>query len=143
MFVTIVSLLFIQPALAVTEKAILGTWVNAEGDGIIEITQQQEMFIGTITGSTSPDSHARRDINNPDPDLRDRPLQGVEIIQGITYKKENLWAGGLIYDPNNGKTYNCKLSLNEDGTLSIRGYAGLPLFGRTEVWTRADNSIVH
>ena len=63
-------------------------------------------------------------------------MQGLTILEGFSYQEENLWSGGTIYDPNSGKTYKCKLSLNDDGTLKVRGYVGVSLFGRTEVWKR-------
>lgn len=41
-----------------------------------------------------------------------------------------------MYDPNNCKTYKCKMELPEPDMLTIRGYLGVPVFGRTELWTR-------
>jgi uncharacterized protein (DUF2147 family) len=46
------------------------------------------------------------------------------------------WRDGSLYDPESGNTYSGKLSLNPDGTLSLRGYLGISLLGRTEHWTR-------
>ena len=46
------------------------------------------------------------------------------------------WTGGRIYDPQNGKDYKCYLKLKDPHTLSLRGYIGFSLLGRTEVWTR-------
>jgi len=43
---------------------------------------------------------------------------------------------GTIYDPENGKTYDCKMSF-KGSTLAVRGYIGFSLFGRTEIWERA------
>jgi len=125
-----------QFAHAVSEDMILGTWINSAGDGIIEITLSQNEFTGIIINSADDKREDRKDINNPESKLRNRPLLGVTIISGLSYAQDNLWSGGTIYDPNNGKTYNCKLSLNNDGSLNVRGYAGISLFGRTELWKR-------
>jgi len=46
------------------------------------------------------------------------------------------WSGGTIYDPNNGKTYSCKLKLTGPDTLKVRGYIGISLIGRSETWKR-------
>ena len=46
----------------------------------------------------------------------------------VTYKD------GTIYDPKSGKTYSCKMTI-DGNKLKIRGYIGISLFGRTEVWT--------
>jgi len=43
---------------------------------------------------------------------------------------------GWIYDPDVGKQYKAKMTMTGPDTLEIRGYIGVPLLGRTEVWTR-------
>ncbi len=121
---------------AITEADILGTWVNQAGDGLIEISLQQEKYSGTIMGGT--DEEDRKDVNNPDPALRDRSLSGVKILGDLSYRENNMWAGGWIYDPNNGKTYKCKMKLTDSKTLEIRGYVGISAFGRTEIWKKKD-----
>jgi uncharacterized protein (DUF2147 family) len=130
-----ISLIMMQSVFA-NEQAIIGNWINAEGDGIIEITLAKTKYVGTIIGTPDPIHNGRKDIKNPDQKLRDRLLEGLTILKGFSYQEENLWSGGTIYDPNTGKTYKCKLSLNDDGTLKVRGYVGISLFGRTEVWKR-------
>ncbi|MFT5396232.1 MAG: hypothetical protein ACI85N_001429 [Gammaproteobacteria bacterium] len=133
----IISLIMMQPVFA-NEHAIIGSWINAKGDGIIEITLAQTKYIGTIIGTPDPIHNGRKDSKNPDQKLRDRLLEGLTILEGFSYQEENLWSGGTIYDPNSGKTYKCKLSLNDDGRLKVRGYIGVSLFGRTEVWKRQE-----
>ncbi len=136
LMIMIFSLVSFSTAYAIEEEEILGTWINAAGDGQVEISKQGEKYIGTVLGSTDPDSPDRKDINNPDPDLRDRSLQGMQILGDLTFRGDNKWAGGWIYDPNNGKTYKCKMSLKDNNTLKLRGYVGVSVFGRTEEWTR-------
>jgi uncharacterized protein (DUF2147 family) len=51
---------------------------------------------------------------------------------------DGAWSGGFIYDPNSGKTYRCKLKLKDRNTLKLRGYIGISLLGRTDVWTRQE-----
>ena len=46
------------------------------------------------------------------------------------------WSGGRILDPEDGNTYKCKIALNKDGTLKLRGYIGIPALGRTQTWHR-------
>jgi len=132
----IINLLIFQYAYAIDAGEIIGNWVNAKGDGIIAISIAQSEYAGTIIGTPDPKNNGRKDTNNPDPKLQGRLLEGAKILSGFSYTEDNLWSGGTIYDPNNGKTYKCKLSLNEDGTLNVRGYVGVSLFGRTEIWKR-------
>lgn len=76
------------------------------------------------------------DIHNPDPALRSRPLCGMTIMSGFHANGSDRWEGGSLYDPESGNTYGGRISLNADGALSLRGYVGIPLFGRSEEWTR-------
>ena len=49
------------------------------------------------------------------------------------------WSGGEILDPKNGKTYRATMKLAEDGKkLIVRGYIGMPMFGRSQTWVRRD-----
>ena len=82
---------------------------------------------------------------NPEPncnlcadDRKDQPKIGMEIIRGgkQTEGKE-VWEGGKILDPENGKEYSLRLTPIEGGRkLEVRGFIGVPLLGRTQVWNR-------
>ncbi len=135
----ILTLVFsIFPLLATANQAqdIEGVWLNAKGDGYIELIINDKVLTGTIIGSPLPEDANRKDENNPDPALRERLLEGTTILKDFTYAGDKLWKGGTIYDPNNGKTYDCKITFIDDQTIEVRGYVGISLFGRTEVWTR-------
>lgn len=71
---------------------------------------------------------------------KNQPIQGMTIISGA--KKESgdeHWAGGNILDPNNGKTYKLRLTLKDGGkALDVRGFMGMPMFGRTQTWIRVE-----
>ncbi len=118
------------------DNAILGVWINAKQDGLIRIVKNKNKFDGVIVGGVKPEDVNRVDINNPDPKLRSQLLLGKVMLSGFVFEGDKKWSGGEIYDPNNGKTYQCKLELIDQKNLSVRGYIGFPLFGRTEVWTR-------
>ncbi len=118
------------------DNAVLGIWLNAKQDGFIKIYKNNNKFDGVIVGGPNPEDASRVDINNPDPNLRSQLLLGKVMLHGFIYESDNKWTRGQIYDPNNGKTYRCELELIDQQNLSVRGYIGFPLFGRTEVWTR-------
>ena len=66
---------------------------------------------------------------------RQNPIIGLNLVSDFKFEGDDRWDSGRIYDPESGKTYACKLRLERDA-LKVRGYVGLSLFGRTEVWQR-------
>ena len=79
------------------------------------------------------------DTNNPDPALQSRPIMGLELMKNFKFVGKGAWKKGTIYDPDNGKTYKCKLRLGDDGVLNVRGYIGISMIGRTSHWTRVES----
>ena len=73
----------------------------------------------------------RRDDNNPEESLRQRTLVGIDMFSDYQYQGGQ-WQGS-IYDPESGNTYQSKMKLKK-GNLEIRGYIGMPMFGRTAVF---------
>ena len=121
-----------------TAVPIEGVWLSADRTGWIRIEMGPNGPIGIIEGSPDPEQRKKSDKDelNPDPELRDRLLLGLTIMDGFTFAGDGKWKSGRIYDPNSGKTYKCKLTLVDANTLELRGYIGISLLGRTETWTR-------
>ncbi len=67
--------------------------------------------------------------------LKNKPIVGMQILSGLK-KDGKEWNGGKIIDPNNGKEYKAKMSLNGSDKLDVRGYIGISLVGRTQTWQR-------
>jgi uncharacterized protein (DUF2147 family) len=120
------------------ETDVAGRWLSGDGEGWIEIQIVDGSLIGVIAGSRTAQAGdpPRYDDLNPDPQLRDRPLDGMTIMSGLTYEGDSHWSGGTIYDPNSGKTYKCTLTQVDANTVKLRGYIGISLFGRSDTWTR-------
>ena len=69
---------------------------------------------------------------------KDQPIIGMTILTGMKPDRGE-YDGGQILDPGNGKIYKSKMSLANDGkALDVRGYIGVPLFGRTQTWLREE-----
>ncbi len=121
---------------------ILGTWFNTTKSGKIEIVQQGDNFFGKIVWLKEPldakTGKAKLDENNPEQLKRSAPIIGLQILNNFEYDGEGKYSGGSIYDPENGKTYKCKMTLVDKDKLDVRGYIGFPALGRTENWTRAN-----
>jgi uncharacterized protein (DUF2147 family) len=72
-------------------------------------------------------------------DKKDKPVVGMVIMWGLKDKTGGAYEGGNILDPDNGKTYRCKMKLSEDGKkLAVRGFIGVSLLGRTQTWLKAE-----
>ena len=125
---------------------IVGVWLNQEKDANIEIYTCGEHYCGKIVWLKEPNylpdskdgvpGTPKLDHNNPDPDLRNVRVLGLQILHGFTYVGKNRWKKGKIYDPKNGKTYSAKIKLVSPNELDLRGYIGISLIGRTATWTR-------
>lgn len=112
--------------------AIIGTYWSPEKDGKIEIYKKGEKYFGKISWGKEP----KKDVENPDPALRNRDVIGMTFLKDFVYDGKGTWEDGTIYDPKSGKTYDSKITLDADGNLNVRGYIGISLFGRTETFVR-------
>ena len=98
---------------------------------------------GTLTGKVEKIADpARQDASCGDCEgtRKDQPVLGMTIIEGVRAgSSADLWDGGTILDPNNGKVYKVRMTLKDGGrTLDVRGYVGMPLLGRTQTWQRVE-----
>jgi uncharacterized protein (DUF2147 family) len=62
-----------------------------------------------------------------------KSLVGMDILWGLK-KTGSAWEGGEILDPKKGKVYDCKIELDGKDKLKVRGFIGVAMFGRTQVW---------
>jgi uncharacterized protein (DUF2147 family) len=117
---------------------IEGTWFNDIKDAKIQIYKSNDgKFYGKIIWLKEPvkNGKPKLDDKNRNEKLQKQPIVGLVILKGFE-KDGDTYEDGTIYDPENGKTYDCKITY-KGKTLSIRGYVGISMFGRTTVWERA------
>lgn len=127
-------------ALADDPQAVVGFW--ATEDSILEVARSGDslsMRVVALENPTylegephGPPGAVRVDVNNPDEALRNRPIQGLELLDEYAFEKKR-W-GGKIYDPQSGKLYSSTMWV-EDGELQMRGYIGVSFLGRTQTFT--------
>lgn len=140
MQVLLLSALFIFTNLFQVEvnpgDEILGTWVNEEQTTHIEIYKEDGRYFGKIVWiprTTDENGNPITDRNNPDDELRERPLVGIDILKNFEYKKGE-WKGGTIYSPKNGKSASPTLEITSDDELKIKIKRGI--VRRSITWTR-------
>lgn len=115
-----------------------GVWFNDKKDAKIQIYKAKDgKFYGKILWLKEPMKNGKLkvDENNPKEQMQQQPLVGLVILKGFE-KDGDTYDDGTIYDPENGKTYDCIMTL-KGKTVSIRGYIGISWIGRTTVWERA------
>jgi len=137
-FFTFALLFLIFAGMAAQENQVADKWFNEDETAHIRIFKATNgKFYGKIEWLKNEPE--RLDVNNPDENKQKEPLLGLMILQGFSYEAEkNQWNKGTIYDPDNGKTYDCYMWFDEDpDVLSIKGYVlGMKFIGRETKWKR-------
>jgi uncharacterized protein (DUF2147 family) len=123
--------------------SLIGTWqtiddLSGQPKAMIKIEESRDhTFSGRIIKIFSQDQAQL--CKFCEGNKKNKPLLGLIIMDHLKKSKENshAWTGGKILDPQNGKTYQCHVLLLENGKrLTVRGYIGVPLFGRSQTWIR-------
>lgn len=124
---------------------ILGLWKTADDESKLEFIKCGDKVCVKIAWLKEPNytdskegpvGTPKVDCNNPDDALKKRPMIGLQIMEGFTAVGDDRWEDGIIYNPDNGKTYRGKLHLISPDRLELRGYMGISLFGRNYILTR-------
>lgn len=138
----LVGLLFASTTVMAQDEGdrLVGVWEPSNGKARVKIDKIGSKYFGRIVWLKEPNDpdtgEPKTDKNNPDPTLRDAPLRGYRMLKDFVYDGDDEWSGGTIYDPENGNTYDCVITMTDENTLDIRGYIGISAFGRTDVWKR-------
>lgn len=133
------TLLVATPVGAPQSPTPVGVWLHDNRRIEIEIAPCGDRLCGKLVWFRRPNDAQGLplvDFKNADPALRTRPLLGLTILQGLRRTGDNTWEDGNVYDPDDGENYTASMSINADGTLRLRAYVLLPLFGKTLIWTR-------
>lgn len=108
----------------------------------MRIVQTPAGFEGKVVGilplpSDDPDNPGRLCKLCTD-ERKDKPILGMISLRGLR-PDGDVFAGGETLDPDNGKTYRCKLMVRDGGNrLDVRGFIGMALIGRTQSWVREE-----
>lgn len=133
---TIVVLFIFQVSFSQT---IFGKWktvddITGKENGIVEIYEKGGKIFGRIIEIFDSD-HRFRKCDKCEGEDKNKPYLGLVIIKGLS-KAGNIYENGKILDPKIGKLYHCKIALEGKEKLIVRGYIGIPLFGRSQTWYR-------
>jgi uncharacterized protein (DUF2147 family) len=135
---SIICLLFTASFVYCQADKIVGIWVPAKGTSQVRIFKATN---GKYYGKVEwlKEDKDKLDVNNPDKSKQNAKVWGLTILKDFTYNPDkSRWEGGTVYDPDNGKTYDCLLWFNGDeNKMTLKGYVlGMKFIGRAEDWVR-------
>ena len=122
-----------------SSDALLGLWLTGSGKAGVTIYKENGKYYGKISWLKTPldeSGKAKVDKNNPDATKKTNPLMGLNLLKDFVFDGETKWEKGTIYDPDNGKTYSCKITMIDESKLDVRGFVGISMLGRTQTWIR-------
>jgi uncharacterized protein (DUF2147 family) len=138
------AVLLLPLALAAQGTSPVGRWETIDDEtgerkSIVAIWEENGRLFGRI------ESLFRQPDEDPNPlcdqcsgERKDQPIIGMTILWDLR-KSGDEYSGGHILDPNNGRTYRCRIAVEDDGAkLKVRGFIGLSLLGRTQYWYRVE-----
>ncbi len=142
---SLISLLVAGASLAAAADPMspVGAWTTIDDEtkkpkSVVRITEKDGVISGAIEKILDPAKQDSRCEECADDDPRKgKPVVGMTILTGLKKEGDNVYGGGRVLDPNNGKTYNARVTVIDGGKkLEMRG--SILFIGRTQTWLRAD-----
>jgi uncharacterized protein (DUF2147 family) len=104
---------------------------------IILLYEEKGLLFGRVETLVDPD--AVKICDKCSDERKGQAVTGMVVVRRMK-KGGDEYTGGDILDPKNGSVYRCKMRLVDQGRkLSVRGYLGFSLFGRSQTWIRDDS----
>lgn len=132
-------------AVAWAQGTPTGLWRSVDDEtgkerSLIRISEQGGEWQGVVEKIfRQPQDNPEHLCDKCEGDLKNKPVIGMRILWALKRKSDTKYDGGSILDPNNGKTYRCKITVLDNGRkLEVRGYIGISLLGRSQIWLREE-----
>lgn len=127
------------PSVFAVSQSPVGNWVTldertGEKRAVITLTEVGDVVHGVID-KTYPKPGDTGICDECPGAFKGKKIQGLRFLWDLKKEGDNEWGGGSILDPKSGKIYRVKATL-EDNKLHVRGYLGISLIGRTQIWIR-------
>ncbi len=127
--------LFGTLATPASAQSVFDNWTTEDGRAVVTIARCGSSVCGTISRVLVSMEANQRDVNNPNPRLRNRTIQGLRVLSGFT-RDGNRYRGGQIYDPENGREYNARFRLLNANTLRVTGCVLGGIVCQSQDWRR-------
>jgi uncharacterized protein (DUF2147 family) len=135
-------LVFFAMIFSAQSQTVLGKWKTVDDDtgeakSIVEVYEKSGKIYGKVVEILRAE-HKKDICSKCEGVEKNKPILGMIIINGLK-KEDSEYNGGTVLDPENGKKYKCYITLESADKLKLRGYIGLSIMGRTQIWTRVKN----
>lgn len=121
----------------------IGAWNTIDDEtgkpkSVVRITEKDGVISGVVDKIFDPAKQdSKCDECASDDPRKGKPVIGMTILTGLKKDGENVYSGGTILDPANGKTYKAKVTVIDGGKkLEMRG--SVLFIGRTQTWIRVE-----
>ena len=127
---------------AQSNDPVLGVWKTIDEktnqpSSLIRLEEKNGELIGVVIELIpTPGEALITHCNLCKDERKGKPIVGMIIMKGLKRGAPGNWSGGEILDPEEGEIYKVKIAMVNDKTLEVRGYIGIPLLGRTQIWVR-------
>ena len=147
MFILLIAaaVLSLVANLAMAQASPTGLWKTIDDEtkaekSLVRVSETAGVFSAVIEKLLDP---AKQDAkcDKCSDERKDKPVMGMTILRDVKKSSSDseLWDGGDILDPNNGKVYKVRLKPVDGGKkMEVRGYIGMPMLGRTQTWIRVE-----
>lgn len=140
----IAAALALAAGVAAAQSTPAGLWKTIDDatkaeKSLVRITDAGGVYTGKIEKILTNKTDAKCTLCTDE--RKDQPVQGMTIVRNVKAAAgdDNLWDGGDILDPEDGKVYKVRMKLVDGGKkLDVRAYIGAPLLGRTQTWIRME-----
>ncbi|WP_010162610.1 MULTISPECIES: DUF2147 domain-containing protein [unclassified Sphingomonas] len=133
------SLLILGALLAgapLAPDTVVGRWRTETHNAIVEIARCGPSICGKIVTSDALRANpGMKDARNSNTALRNRPIEGMQMLSGFKPEADGVWSNGQVYNADDGKTYSGKITPLGANQLKLRGCVFFPLC-KTQTWTR-------
>ncbi len=122
----------------VQDNNVLGEWIATHDEtgekSKVELYMKNDKLYGNIRVVLDKEKKNER-CTKCKGERKDMPIEGLMIIRGMS-REGSTWTNGDVLDPVSGNVYKCIIKLKDKNTLEVRGYLGVSIFGRTQIWKR-------
>lgn len=138
-YVSIIWFVLFTVCVSAQHHSVLGKWKTIDDQtgkpvSVVEIYEKQNKIYGKVIEIFNPKAKIPR-CEQCEGEDKNKPIVGLVVIKGLVKDKDE-YTHGKILDPKHGKLYKCSLSLESRDRLKVRGFIGINLLGRTQIWER-------